>query len=246
VIPLRDSIPRVHTPWATWAIIACNALAFSWTLSLGPQAREVLFHLLGVVPLRFSEPALAAQVGFPPHGQYAFLTYMFLHGGWLHFLANMWTLWIFADNIEDVMGPLRFLCFYVCSGLAALGVHYVFEMHSPVPVVGASGAIAGVMGAYFLLYPHARVTTLVPLFFIPLIFDLPAVIFLGFWFLSQFFSGVAGLVAPGQGGGIAWWAHAGGFVAGAVLLPLFRRPGRCRFCVAPEDDPLRRFPFLRR
>lgn len=246
MIPLRDSIPRVHTPWATWLIIACNAAAFAWTLSLGPQGREVLFHLLGVVPLRFTEPALAAQAGFPPYGQYAFVTYMFLHGGWLHFLANMWTLWIFADNIEDVMGPVRFLGFYLCSGLAALSVHYVFEMYSPVPVVGASGAIAGVMGAYFLLYPHARVTTVVPLFFIPLIFELPAVIFLGIWFLSQFFSGVAGLVGPGQGGGIAWWAHAGGFVAGALLLPLFRKPGRCYFCVAPRDDPFRRFPFLRR
>lgn len=246
MIPLRDSIPRVHVPYATWGIIVLNTLAFGYTLTLTPHAREVLFHLLGVVPLRFTEPEMAAAAGYPANGVYTYLTYMFLHGGWMHFIVNMWTLWIFADNIEDVMGPWRFFLFYICSGLAALSIHYLFNMHSAVPVVGASGAIAGVMGAYFLLYPHAKVITLLPIFFLPLILELPAVLFLGIWFMTQFFSGVSGLVSAQEAGGIAWWAHAGGFVAGMLLLPLFRRRGRCYFCVRGEEDPFRNIPFLRR
>ena len=154
---------------------------------------------------------------------------MYLHGGFFHFLANMWTMWIFADNIEDVMGPIRFLVFYTFCGLAALGVHMFFNPHSPVPVVGASGAIAGVMGAYFLLYPHSKVLTLIPIFIFPLIVEVPAVVFLGIWFLVQFTSGVSSLSAQ-AGQGIAWWAHAGGFVAGMALLWLFRQKDRCKHC----------------
>ncbi len=245
MIPLRDSIPRVHVPYATWTIILLNTLGFAFTLILTPPQREALFHLFGVVPLRFAQPELALRAGYPEFGLYAFVSYMFLHGGWLHFLGNMWTLWIFADNIEDVMGPARFTVFYLCCGLAALGTHYLFNMHDTSPVIGASGAIAGVMGAYFLLYPHARVVTLIPIFIFPLILQLPAVLFLGLWFLTQFLSGVTEL-AGGRAGGIAWWAHAGGFVAGMLLLPLFRRPGRCYFCARGEQDPFRKYPLLRR
>ena len=234
MFPLRDSIPRVHTPWAVYAVILVNTMVFLWLLTLGPRGTEAAFHLLGVVPARFTHPELALRAGYPEFGLYTFVTYMFLHGGWMHFIFNMWTLWIFADNIEDVMGPLRFLGFYLCSGLAALAVHYLFNMDSTAPVVGASGAIAGVMGAYFLLYPHARVVTVVPIVIIPLIFEIPAVIFLGIRFVSQFFSGVSSLAGSGGGGGIAWWAHAGGFVAGMLLLPIFRLKGRCYFCARPS------------
>jgi len=234
MFPLRDSIPRMHVPYAVWAIIALNALAFAYTITLSPAETAAFFHLYGVVPARFSHPWLAAQVGYPDFGWYTFVTYMFLHGGWLHFIVNMWTLWIFADNIEDVMGPLRFLGFYLSTGLAALGVHYFFNPDSIAPVVGASGAIAGVMGAYFLLYPHAKVVTVIPIFFFPLILNVPAVIYLGLWFASQFFSGVSDILSPTRGAGIAWWAHAGGFLAGMALLPLFRKKGRCYFCAKPD------------
>lgn len=238
MIPLYDSVPRVHKPYAVYLLILANALVFAWTLTLSPNQLQTLFHLYGVVPARFSHPEMARLAGYPAFGLPSFVTYMFLHGGWLHVILNMWMLWIFADNIEDVMGPVRFMVFYLCCGLAALAVHYAANADSVAPVVGASGAIAGVMGAYFLLYPHARVTVLIPIFIFPLIISVPAVLFLGLWFASQFFSGVASLGGPG--GGIAWWAHAGGFVAGMLLLPVFRKRGRCYFCVHPDAAPPRR------
>jgi len=235
MIPLRDNIPSVRRPWAVFLIILANVGAFLFTLTLSPQGLEVLYHVLGVVPARFSNPAWADSVGYPGWGALSFVTYMFLHGGWLHLGFNMWSLWIFADNVEDVMGPLRFTAFYLCCGLAALACHYVFNLDSPQPVLGASGAIAGVMGAYFLLYPHAKVVTLIPIIVIPYIVELPAVIFLGLWFAGQIFSGLWSL-GSSQGGGIAWWAHIGGFVAGMLLMPAFRRPGRCDFCWRGERD----------
>jgi membrane associated rhomboid family serine protease len=217
-----------------YAIIILNVLAFLFMLGVPREALPAFVHLFGVVPLRFSDPAWAAAMGFPQGGAYTFLTYMFLHGGWLHLLVNMWTMWIFGDNIEDVMGPWRFLVFYVCCGLAALGVHFAFNMHSTLPVVGASGAIAGVMGAYFLLYPHAKVVTLIPIIIIPFIVELPAVLFLGIWFVTQFFSGFSEAVSA-RTGTIAWWAHAGGFVAGMLLLPIFRRSDRCYYCYGKDQ-----------
>jgi len=235
VIPLRDNIPSVRRPWAVYAIILLNVGAFLLTLRLDARQTEILFHVLGVVPARFSDPAWAAAAGYPGWGALSFATYMFLHGGWLHLGFNMWSLWIFADNVEDVMGPARFVAFYFCCGLAALTAHYVFNLHATQPVVGASGAIAGVMGAYFLLYPHAKVVTLIPIIIIPYIVELPAVVFLGLWFGVQLLSGLWSLGAH-QGGGIAWWAHAGGFVAGMLLMPVFRRPGRCEFCWRGERD----------
>lgn len=236
MFPIRDSVPRVHVPYAVYGIILLNTIVFLLTVNLSERDMALVFHIFGVVPLRFSDVALAAQMGYPPDGYWAFLTYMFLHGSWLHFIINMWTLWIFADNIEDVMGPWRFLAFYILSGLAALVVHMAFNLSSNIPVVGASGAIAGVMGAYFLLYPHSRVLTVIPIIIIPFIVEIPAIIYLGIWFLTQFVSGVASFVTA-KSGGIAWWAHAGGFLAGLILLPLFRQKGRCYFCRLPDADP---------
>ncbi len=236
MIPLRDNIPGLHKPYAVWVLIAVNTFIFLVTAYLPPQALPIVFRLFGVVPARFSNPEWAAHLGFPQGGTYTFLTYMFLHGSWLHLLLNMWMLWIFANNIEDVMGPVRFLAFYLLCGLAALGVHYAFNMDSPLPVVGASGAIAGVMGAYFLLFPHARVVTLIPIFIIPYIVELPAVIFLGIWFLIQFFSGVSSSLSQASAG-IAWWAHAGGFVAGMLLISVFRKKERCHYCHGRDRGP---------
>lgn len=154
----------------------------------------------------------------------ALFSSMFLHGGWLHLLGNMWILWIFGDNVEDRLGRARFLGLYLASGLAAAFLHVLTNPSSPVPTVGASGAIAGVMGAYFRFFPHARVETIVPPFFLGPVFDFPAVFFLGWWFFLQFFNGAMSLGAAGPGfSGIAWWAHVGGFVFGFAVSLTARR-----------------------
>lgn len=227
MIPLRDNIPTLHRPYMVWTILALNILVFLDVLALSSSQQHLFFHLFGVVPARFFHPDWAMWRGYPDGGSIAFVTHMFLHAGWLHIIANMWSLWIFADNIEDVMGPLRFAVFYLLCGLCALAVHMVTSPDSTVPVVGASGAIGGIMGAYFALYPHARVVTMIPIFFFPLIVEVPALFFLGAWFLSQVFSG---LVSSADGGGVAWWAHIGGFVAGMLLLRFFRDNTRCVYC----------------
>ncbi len=210
----------------TIAIIAANVLAFGYALALGPQEVRRLYFLLGIVPARFSHPLWAARIGFPVHDYWPFLTSMFLHGGWFHLIGNLWTLWIFGDNVEDRMGPFRFLLFYLLCGLVAGITHALTNPASTVPTVGASGAIAGVMGAYFFLYPRARVLTLVPILIFPLFLEVPAVVFLSIWFLAQVFSGTLSLASPSEVGGIAWWAHGGGFLAGAVLFSLFLRRER--------------------
>ncbi|RQD56945.1 rhomboid family intramembrane serine protease [Desulfonatronovibrio magnus] len=229
MIPLKDSIPNVFRPYTVWALISVNALVFIYTLGLDTIHLARFFHLYGVVPARLTHPELAMMAGYPDAGYYTLVTHMFIHGGFLHFLLNSWMMWIFADNIEDVMGPVRFLLFYVLCGAGALTTHILFNFDSPVPVVGASGAIAGVMGAYLLLYPHSRVITVFPIIFIPYIIEIPAVIFLGVWFMIQIVSALWSDVS-GAGSGVAWWAHAGGFVVGMVLLPLFKNKKRCYHC----------------
>ncbi|MBU1229680.1 MAG: rhomboid family intramembrane serine protease [Proteobacteria bacterium] len=229
MIPLRDEIPRVHTPYAVILVILANVGMHVLLGTVNPFAQEHLYHLFGVVPARYLFPDWAAFVGFPAMGALPFLTYMFLHGSWWHLLMNMWMLWIFADNIEDVMGPGRFLGFYLLCGLSALALHLYFNTTSTMPIIGASGAVAGVMGAYILLYPRGRVLTFIPIIIIPYIVRLPAWLFLGFWFLTQILSGLfEGLTGHAQG--IAWWAHVGGFVAGMVLVRLFMKPERCYYC----------------
>ncbi len=227
MFPIRDTIPSRTPPVMTWLLIFANALVFLFELSLSEQELERLFYLFGLVPARYSHPEWALWVGFPIGDYWPFLTSMFLHGDWMHFVGNMWTLWIFGDNVEDRMGPVRFLIFYLLCGLAAGLTHYWTNMDSTIPTVGASGAISGVMGAYLILYPYAQVITLFPVFFYPVFFEVPAVLYLGIWFYSQFLSGVFSLLGPRQVGGIAWWAHMGGFVAGMLLRFFFvqaRRP----------------------
>jgi membrane associated rhomboid family serine protease len=164
-----------------------------------------------------------------------FITSMFLHGGWLHIISNMWTLYIFGDNVEDRMGTMRFVMFYFLCGLAAGIVHILTNLSSTIPTVGASGAIAGVLGAYFLLFPTARVITLIPIFIFPLFVEIPAITYLIIWFISQLFSGVLSLGLPDDVGGIAWWAHVGGFVAGMMLHWVFVK-GRKRFRTLSPDE----------
>lgn len=235
MFPIRDSIPRVHTPYAVYAIILLNVLAFLYQQSLGSAEQMHMLHIFGVVPARYAFPNWAAGMGYPAYGQLAFITHQFLHGSWIHLLVNMWSLWIFADNIEDVMGPVRFCVFYLCCGVAAVLAHMLSDTSATIPIVGASGAIAGVMGAYFLLYPHAKVTTLIPIIIFPLFIDLPATLYFGVWFGMQILYGLGSIISKEAGASIAWWAHAGGFIAGIAILPLFKRKGHCYFCRIPDD-----------
>lgn len=229
MIPLRDDTPRVHTPMAVILVILANVGMHFFVSGQSPYVQEVVYRLLGVVPARYAFPDWAAFAGFPAMGALPFFSYMFLHSGWVHLILNMWMLWIFADNIEDVMGPFRFLAFYLLCGLSALALHMVFNLSESAPIIGASGAVAGVMGAYVTLYPRGKVLTFIPIIIIPYIVRLPAWLFLGFWFLSQVLSGLIERLGV-QAAGIAWWAHVGGFLAGMVLVRLFMRPERCYYC----------------
>lgn len=235
MIPIRDDQPRFSTPYVTYFIIALNAVVFLFELSVemqGPRALNSLVYQFGVVPRHF-DLALAGSSRYDIAGQsFTILTSMFLHGGWLHIIFNMWFLWIFGDNIEDHLGHFLYLVFYLVSGFAASIAHILLNLNSNVPSVGASGAIAGVMGAYMVLYPKARVLTLVPLIVFFTFWWLPAWIFLGYWFLLQFLSGTATSIAEtsSQAGGVAFWAHVGGFVAGIVLIKILpERRGRYRY-----------------
>jgi len=223
VFPIRDNIPHRESPFVTWLIILINGLIFLFELSLPPRALQRLFLQYGMVPARYTDPAWALGHGLSPLDPLPFVTSMFLHGGWMHFISNMWSLWLFGDNVEDCMGHLRFLIFYLLCGLAAGFIHFMFNPTAQVPTIGASGAIAGVMGAYFVMFPTARVITLVPIFFLPYFIEIPAVFYLGIWFMMQLFSGMFSLVLPTGAGGIAWWAHVGGFLFGILVLPFFRR-----------------------
>ena len=214
MIPLRDVIPSRTTPYITVTIIVVNALVFVFELRLPLTDRARFIEVYGIVP---------ASVG-----SLSLLTSMFLHGGWLHFLGNMLYLWIFGDNVEDRVGHGRFIVFYLTCGLAATLAQVVSNPTSVVPIVGASGAIAGVMGAYFVLFPRSRVLTLLPLFIFWELIEVPAILFLGFWFLLQLLSGVGSVGAGQDLSGIAFWAHIAGFATGAVAIFFFRRPERQR------------------
>lgn len=226
MFPLRDNIPSRTFPFVNYALMAANAAAFVYELSLGRQLEKFLLWY-GLVPLKYSAPGMLAQSGLENH-LLPFLTAMFLHGGWMHILSNMWVLYIFGDNVEDRLGHFRYLLFYLLCGLAASLTQLWAAWGSPVPTIGASGAIAGVMGAYFILYPYARVVCLVPIFIFLQTLELPASIFLGLWLWSQFYSGSLSLAGAGRVGGVAWWAHIGGFIGGIILLGLFLRKGKSR------------------
>ena len=218
MFPLRDTVQARSLPLMNWTLIAVNVLVFFMFLT-GPHA-EFWIERYALIP---------AQLFVNSTAWLTILTSMFLHGGLLHLLGNMWALYIFGDNVEDRMGPVRFLIFYLLCGAAAALVHVLMNPGSMIPTVGASGAISGVMGAYLVLFPFARVITLVPLFFFPYFFEIPAIFFIGVWFAGQLVSAfMTSALAPPDVGGVAWWAHVGGFVAGMVLVRLFivRRPVR--------------------
>jgi membrane associated rhomboid family serine protease len=229
MFPIQDSVPSRSVPVITRALVLINVLVFFFELTLPRHGIEQLFYLFGIVPARLTHLDWAADVGFPAGTYWTILTHQFLHGGWLHLVANMWTLWIFGDNVEDRMGSLRFLIFYLICGSVAALTQVLTNPDSTIPSVGASGAIAGVLGAYLMFFPTARLIVLLPIFFFPFFFKVPAVLYLFLWFLIQLFSGAAALAGPQEVGGIAWWAHVGGFVSGMLLCRLFvrrRRPSQ--------------------
>jgi len=208
MIPLRDSTPSNKFPVVTVILILLNLLLFYMEVSAGIEQMNAIIYTFGLIPAQYAQPQ-GSWTGYLP-----FLSSTFLHGSWMHVIGNMWILWLFGDNVEDKMGRARFLIFYLVCGLIASLTHYLINPSSTVPVVGASGAVAGIMGAYFLMFRQAKVLTYIPPIFL---LNLPAWIYLGFWALSQLFYGV--FQANGQN--IAFWAHIGGFAAGMFLYRVF-------------------------
>ena len=223
MIPLRDTIPARRFPIVNTVIIGLNVLVFLFESILSPNQLDRVIWLGGLTPAYFWQSGGLSR-------WLPLFTSMFMHGGWWHLISNMLALYIFGDNVEDRLGHFRYLLFYLFGGLAASGAHLLAYRGSPIPTVGASGAIASVLGAYLVLYPHARVLTLVPIFYFIRIVEIPALIYLGFWFISQLFNGLFALAATAdvmQAGGVAWWEHIGGFVFGLAIIKLISpRPPR--------------------
>jgi membrane associated rhomboid family serine protease len=236
VVPIRDDNPVTITPYVTYGLIAVNVLAFLYEANLPPQQLDGFLHLAAVVPRELSASFAGISVHQPVPEWITLITSQFLHGGLLHLAGNMLFLWIFGNNVEDKLGHIKYLFFYISCGVLASLAQWYFSQNSSIPSLGASGAIAGVLGAYILRFPQAEILGVIPLgFFFPT-FRVPAYLFLGFWFLEQAFYGVASLETPTnigmESGGIAYWAHAGGFVFGAVLGPLLGL-----FSDKPKQEP---------
>lgn len=215
MIPLRDANPSRTFPLVTVGLIVVNTLVYFYEMGLGSALNRFILSY-GFVPAVYFHLAHNEPWNLPARFL-PMITSMFLHGGLLHLIGNMWTLWIFGDNVEERLGRGRYLLYYLACGLAACYLHYLTGPRSGIPVVGASGAIAGIMGGYFVLFPHARIVTLVPIFIFLQIMTLPAVFFLTFWFFLQLVNGTVASAAS-FGGGVAWWAHVGGFIAGALII----------------------------
>jgi membrane associated rhomboid family serine protease len=222
MLPIRDNVQSKTPPIVTIVLIAINAAVFLFEISLGSRLDEFMF-IFGFVPSKFFHLLARSEllVAVLP-----IFTSMFLHGGWLHIIGNMWFLWIFGDNVEDRVGHVKFIFFYILCGVIAGLTHAFFSPQSGIPTVGASGAIAGVMGAYIVLYPRAKIWTLIPIFFFVQFIEIPAFVFLGLWILIQFFVGAFSMGMGSLSGGVAWWAHVGGFAAGALLVFIFRKRER--------------------
>ena len=231
MFPLRNLNPTRSLPVLTYLLIAANAAVFWHELTLDPDQGEAFVFRWGMVPFFLTQDLHVGSLATP-------FTSMFIHGGWLHLLGNMWFLHIFGDNIEDALGRIRYLVFYLLCGLLAAGGQILIDPESKIPMVGASGAIAGVLGAYYRLFPHARVVTLIPIFFFVTVREIPAVFFIVLWFVLQLLEGIGSLGALSQGGGVAFFAHIGGFLGGLLLVGLlggqrnrsagFVRPGQAR------------------
>lgn len=215
MIPIRDINPSRNYPVVNSTIIGINILAYLLQLSQGAEI-ESFIYVYGLVPARYSIPHIASYFTFFQQA-FSLLSFMFLHGGFLHLLGNMWSLYIFGDNVEDRLGPFRYILFYLTCGMASGLSHLVLNANSNIPTIGASGAIAGVMGAYLILYPRSKILTLIPIIIIPWFIEIPAFFFIGIWFVLQLINAAG---SQGGAGGIAWWAHIGGFIFGILFLKL--------------------------
>jgi membrane associated rhomboid family serine protease len=220
MIPIRDTAPCHSTPVITWGIMAVCIIIFIAMKIMPDQVSFRLLNLYGMVPIRYSYPQWAESYGLYFDGYLSFFTSLFLHGGWLHIIMNMWFMWIFSDAIEDRMGHMSFLIFYLLCGLIASILQWYFDPKLAIPVVGASGAIAGVLGAYFVLYPFERVVLWLPVLFLPVIVHVPAIAFLGLWVIIQLHNASTAIVFGGAAD-VAWWAHLGGFASGMILYRFF-------------------------
>lgn len=231
MIPLGDNVPAQRTPFVTYALIALNVLVFFWELVLGPGA-DHLIYAWGTIPTDVvawrQEPTVLLTL----------VTSMFLHGGWFHLIGNMLYLAIFGNNVEGIMGHKRYLAFYLVCGVVASLAQVFIAPASTVPGIGASGAIAGILGAYLLSFPRARVFVGIPLLVYMEVLALPAILVLGFWFVMQLFNGIAAIGTSSEAimGGVAWWAHIGGFVSGLVITPFLRQPRRRKFRYLDSAD----------
>jgi len=219
MIPLRDTTRSPGFPYANTALIITNVLIFLYIYLIGNYMELFIFRY-GLIPANVFSSAAEIE---PAGRVYPFITSMFLHGGWLHLIGNMLFLYIFGDNVEGRMGHFRYLAFYIVCGFIAAMFQFVTNIHSVIPMVGASGAISGVLGAYITFYPRSRILTLVPVFFFIQFIHIPAAVFIFIWFIIQFLSGLGTLNAPKESGGVAFWAHIGGFVAGLLLARFFDR-----------------------
>jgi len=223
MLPIRDDQPRYSTPWVTWFLIGLNLLIFFFEATLDRRSLNALVGQFAVVPAHLAG-MLAGTSAYPlPAVVLPFFTSLFLHGSWMHVIGNMWFLYIFGDNVEDYLGHFKYLVFYLLTGVLAMGTHVVVNLNSTAPALGASGAIAGVLGAYFVLYPRARVLT----WFFVFVLWVPAWIILGYWFVLNFLSGTATALAVQRQnmGGVAFWAHVGGFISGALVVKVFGERG---------------------
>lgn len=225
MIPIRDSIICQTRAYVSWGLIASYVIIFIMTHYLSSlQQQHHLLHFYGLVPLRYSDPQWAMSFGFSRDYGLSFLSSLFLHGDWIHLIINSGFVWVFSKSIEDRMGHGLFLIFYLLCGVIAMLLQWVFLPQLTTPIVGASGAIAGVMGAYFFLFPYARIVLWIPILFLPIFVEIPAIAFLGVWMILQLHEATSLILFEEQISGVAWWAHIGGFVAGIILHRLFLQP----------------------
>jgi membrane associated rhomboid family serine protease len=225
MIPLKDLTPRRSPPVMTLLLIAANTLVFLYQISLSSRAGDALVNTYGLVPVRIEHALAGTHHGTLAQALVPLFTCMFLHGGWMHIIGNMWFLWIFGGNVEDRLGPFPYLLFYIVCGLGSGISQVLFSWGSPIPSIGASGAISGVLGAYVVFFPGSRILTLVPLFVVFFMARIPAFVFILLWFAAQFLSGLGSLGAV-NAGGVAWWAHVGGFLIGALIAVAARPANR--------------------
>jgi len=241
MIPLRDSNPSGTVPFVTITLIVINSVVWLYEVSLGPGVETLVYHY-GLTPIKFVMPYKFAG-GFFSNTLVPLVSSIFMHAGWMHVIGNMWFLWIFGDNVEDRLGHFKYLAFYLLCGIGASLIHVAFHPASQIPTIGASGAISGVLGAYLVSYPHARVHTLLIIFVIIRFVEIPAYLFLALWFGFQFVSGAAELGSRADTGGVAYWAHMGGFVVGIILLLLM--PKNPQYKTPTWEDSRERKLFTR-